>query len=417
MKNILYMGIALPHNHVVEVFSRSLLRSLQLTRYQAYVYGDILFCGYFKNPKIASSEQIAEVKWDVVIVQNSRCFSVYAGIIRSLRKIPIIFVSNADDITGYVAPFDNLYAVLTTSETNLTHWNIPSELCKSLRIPVIASGNHYRYDEQPERYELVYCPVQNGNSLTDSKILSLANHLNCRITIIGEEYRTLLPAMSNLVRIVSRKRYPAIFKKAHLIIASGYQTLQALALCKPCVVAGSHGLGGKVTAENYAFFKKYGFKGRPGAAANEHIPLNLLQAEVQQALFTPCDYDMTVLHNSVLADGYSFKSFQRAVTQTVEQVLMLHGRLKNRRLHNTLKPRLSNTFHVNHENDKNIISCGQVLFNEVDDDLLALLRQCDGTQTIEEIVMRNGYDREDVRIFADNIMELWKKKLIVFSNS
>ena len=52
MSNILYMGIAQPSDPAVAVFSRSLLRSLQISRHQAYLYGDNLFYKYFKSPEI-----------------------------------------------------------------------------------------------------------------------------------------------------------------------------------------------------------------------------------------------------------------------------------------------------------------------------------------------------------------------------
>lgn len=40
--------------------------------------------------------------------------------------------------------------------------------------------------------------------------------------------------------------------------------VQALALCKPCVVLGDYGLGGLVTSENYASLQSVCFKGRKG---------------------------------------------------------------------------------------------------------------------------------------------------------
>ncbi len=413
--NILYLGNIYQYSPTFADFSRSLLRSLRLSHHRVYVYGDELFYGYFDNPEIASPDDIATIEWDLVIVQNSLSFSLFRKIMQSLRKIPVIIVSHVDDFTGYVAPFDNLYAVLSTAGANLAYWNIPAELCNPLHTPITASGNYYRYDDQPDCYELVYYPVRNSTSRIDSKILSLTNLFNFRLTIIGEEYRTLKPAMNNLVRIIPHKQSIAAFKKAHLVMASGYQAIQAMALCKPCVVVGDHGLGGKVTPENYELFKKYGFRGRAGATSDEYIPLDLLQAEIQRALIVSCENEMLMLRDLVLADGYSYHSFHRAITQTIDQVMKLHAHLQDKQLHPTLKPCLSSTFHIQEINDQSIITCGQIRFNEVDNDLLALLKQCDGTQTIEGIVVRNGYDREDIRAFSDSIIELWKRKLVVFN--
>ena len=175
MKNILYMGIAHTYKSAVYVFSRSLLRSLLLSHHKVYTYGDSQFYQYFDKPNTISEEKIATINWDIVIVQNSQCFTQYSRIMRLLRKMPMIYVSNTDDINGYIAPFDNLFAVLSTGAANLMNWNIPAELCTSLNIPVIESGNHYRYDEKPDYYEMVYYPIRNSTSQIDATILSFVN--------------------------------------------------------------------------------------------------------------------------------------------------------------------------------------------------------------------------------------------------
>ena len=415
MLNILYIGAAQISNPSIAVFSRSLLRSLHSSHHKVYVYGNNLFYEYFTNPETVLPDSIATINWDIVIVQNSLCFSLYSEIIRSLRKSPIIFVSQADDFTGYIAPFENLYTVISLSEANRATWNIPVELCKPLKIPVTVTGSYYRFDEKPECYELVYYPVQNSNAEIDGKLLSFTAFFNNRLTIVGEEYRTLKAAMNNRVRVVARKKSIAAFKKAHLVLASGHQAIQAVALCKPCVVVGDHGLGGKITVENYELFKKYGFRGRAGAANDEYIPSDLLQAVIQSVLITACEEEMKALQKLVLDDGYNYNDFHRTIAQTIDQVLKLHTYICNKQLNKSLKPCLPGTFQVRKINKKNIITCGQVHFNEVGDDFLALLRQCDGTQTIEEIVMKNDYGQKIIRLFADNILELWKKKLVVFN--
>jgi hypothetical protein len=198
-------------------------------------------------------------------------------------------------------------------------------------------------------------------------------------------------------------------------MASRYDAIQAIALCKPCVVVGNHGLGGRVTPENYETFKRHGFKGRNGAACDEHVPLDLLCFDIQRTLNQSYEDEMIKIHDLILADGYSFSVFHKGIMQTVDQVLKLHDSLHNRQLHKTLKPRSTSTLHIQKVDDKNIITCGHSVLAEVDDDLVTLLKQCNGDQTIEEVVIGNGYEQRDVRTFAENIIELWKKKLVVFN--
>ena len=56
---------------------------------------------------------------------------------------------------------------------------------------------------------------------------------------------------------------------------------------------------------------------------------------------------------------------------------------------------------------------GLIEFGEVDEQTAALLDQCDGLSTVGEIVRRNGCDREEASILWENLVELWKEKLIV----
>ena len=411
------MGIAQPTDTAITVFSQSLLRSLQRSRYQVHLYGDSLFYEYFKNPKIISFDQMVSIHWDVAIIQNSLCFSRYPEIMRLLRKTPVVFVSNADDISGYIAPFDNLYTVLSTvgGWQHLSSWNIPFELCRWVPVPVLVSGNHYLYEEEPDCYEFVYYPFENSSAQIDSKILSLTRLSNCRLSIIGEEYRTLKSVMNKRVRIVSRSQSVGALKKAHLVLASRYQAVQAIALCKPCVVIGSHGLGGRVTPDNYETFKRHGFKGRNGAAADEHIPLDLLQFDIKRALDKPCEEETVRLRDMLLADDYSFGAFHSVISKTVANVIKLHEQLHNRKLYKKLKPRLSSTLSIKKMNEKNLMLCGDMILSEIDDDMEALLRKCDGSNTIENIVIESGYEHNDISVFAENVMEMWKKKLVVFN--
>ncbi|MCL2650906.1 MAG: hypothetical protein FWD60_07780 [Candidatus Azobacteroides sp.] len=413
--NILYIGIAQKSNPAIATFSKSLLRSLRILHHTVYIYGDKLFCEYFVNQEIISSDNITKKDWDIVIIQNSLCFLLYQLIMKYLRKFPIIFVSCIDDNTGYIAPFDNLYAVLSVGEADLTHWSIPVELNKAMKVPVKISGNYYRYEEQPDYYELVYFPVKNSTSKIDSKILNLINYNNCRLTVIGGEYKVLKPAINSKIRIVSDKQSLSAFKKAHLVMASGYQAIQAITLCKPCVIVGDHGLGGRITTENYELFKKYGFRGRAGASSDEFIPFDLLCAEIKQALSTSYENDMISLRDLVIADGYSYHCFHRNISRIIDHVRKLYLYLHDKNLSKSLKPCLSSIFSIQKMNNKSIIKCGQILFDEVDEDMLALLRQCNGKQTIEDIMIKNGYDLDNVPIFTHSILELWKKKIIVFN--
>ena len=58
---------------------------------------------------------------------------------------------------------------------------------------------------------------------------------------------------------------------------------------------------------------------------------------------------------------------------------------------------------------------GLICFEELDQEMIDLLDQCDGAVSIQELAERNGYDREDLEILWSNLYELWKEKLILFA--
>ena len=89
--------------------------------------------------------------------------------------------------------------------------------------------------------------------------------------------------------------------------------------------------------------------------------------------------------------------------------------MNNRQKRLLLKPCLSSLFAVEELDGKSYLKRGLICFEELDQEMIDLLDQCDGTVSVQELAERNGYDHEDLEILWSNLYELWKEKLILFA--
>jgi hypothetical protein len=83
-----------------------------------------------------NSSQVKFKHYDLVFVQNSQALLQYKSLLRSRKKIPLIFVSESDDILGHIAPIANVSGVFKFCDVNLKSWGIPDEIQTCLKIPV-----------------------------------------------------------------------------------------------------------------------------------------------------------------------------------------------------------------------------------------------------------------------------------------
>ena len=205
-----------------------------------------------------------------------------------------------------------------------------------------------------------------------------------------------------------------VFKKAHLVVASGLDVLRALALCKPCVVLGDYGLGGFVTPENFEQLHSVSFAGRKGAAWGEFVPGDLLETEIRKVFFTDYREQVRALQQQV-KELYSKKQFADRLTAEVERIVSLSALLKDRKRRLELKPFRSSLFEIKEVEGKRYLMRGWQCFGEVEEEMAQLLMQCDGTRSVQELVARNGYDREEASVLWANLQALWNEKLILFA--
>ena len=356
-------------------------------------------------------EKIEEEHTDLLVFQDGIGYS--QSFLR-FRRFPLLFVSTRREVEGYVAPVPNLFGAVNLSGVNLTLTGIPEEMQLHLQRPVEQTGDFYFYEQQPEVCRIAYCPTGNNLSENDFKLMAFVGRTNAELTIVSDRYGALQQALPPFVKVVPEKSKLPVFKKAHLVVASGLDVLRALALCKPCVVLGDYGLGGFVTPENFEQLRSVSFAGRKGAAWGEFVPGDLLETEIRKVFFTDYREQVRALQQQV-KELYSKKQFADRLTAEVERIVSLSALLKDRKRRLELKPFRSSLFEIKEVEGKRYLMRGWQCFGEVEEEMAQLLMQCDGTRSVQELVARNGYDREEASVLWANLQALWNEKLILFA--
>lgn len=401
--SILYIGI----KEGLDIYSIEIsnnLRQLLSTCSQLHLLGDLFVEQSYLEDKF----------YDLIVVQNSLSFVYYKKYFKRLRKFPVLFVSTANHLGSYVAPFKNLYGVINMGDVSLSAFGIPEEMQFRFCCPVEKVDNYYFYEQQPKVCRIVYCPTGNSIAENDLKLLAFLQQTNALLTIVSDEYSCLKQALSPFVTIVSRSSWFSAYKKAHLVVASGQDVVRAIALCKPCVVLGDYGLGGLVTQNNYGHLQSVYFRGRRGGVFGELVPPVLLELEIRK-VFTFDQREASLTLQKQVQAIYGKKAFTKRLVQEIERITGLSVSINNRQKRLSLKPCLSSLFALERLEGKQFLMCGLSCFGEMDQETIDLLRQCDGTVSVRELAEQNGHDREELEILWSNLYELWKEKLILFA--
>ena len=401
--SILYIGTQEGLDTCSREISGYLVKLLS-AHYQLHLLGDLF------------SEQSYELgqSYDLIIIQNSLSLIRYKKQLKRLGKSPALFIATTNRLDSYIAPFKNLYGVLSMSDAALPAFGIPEEMMLHFNYPVKKMANYYFYEQQPKYCRIVYCPTGNTIQESDLKLLTFLQKTNALLTIVSDEYQCLKKALPPFVTIVPRSSWLSIYKNAQLVVASGFNAVRAMALCKPCVILGDYGLGGIVTPANYDHLQSVSFRGRKGACFKEMVPLDLLEVEIRKYFASDIEETSLEIQKKVMTD-YGKNNFDKKVLEETEQIINQSVSIKSRSKRLLLKPCLSSLFAVEESNGKQYLMRGQECFGEIDMEMVNLLKQCDGTLSVQGLAERNGYNKEEAGILWSNLYELWKEKLILFS--
>ena len=369
------------------------------SRYSVHVY------------RIGTDKELEKRQWQLVIFQDADVWQ--QRFFQKLKKFPWLFISTHADIRGYITPMPNLFGVVNMGGANLSLWGIPEEMQLRLKKPVEKVADYYFFEQQPETCRIAYCPTGNSICENDFKLLSFVQTTNVVATIISDQYKHLANNFPSSVKIVPQKSWLSVFKRAHIVIASGNNAICAMALSKPCIVLGDCGLGGMVTPANYKQLESVSFAGRKGACVGEMVPEDLLEVEIRKAFLTDYKEMLHIIREKISGD-YGFAEFSAMLLNETERIMDLAGRIKSKKKRLALKPFRTSIFKQEKLEDKLYTMRGMQCLGELDEEMSKLLEQCDGVATIGELIERNGYDQKNATILWENLYEFWKEKLILF---
>ena len=177
---------------------------------------------------------------------------------------------------------------------------------------------------------------------------------------------------------------------------------------------GDYGLGGLVTSENYVQLQSVYFRGRKGGYFGELVPVVLLESEIRKVFAFDRQVASLAIQKRVLST-YGKKIFSEKIIDEIERITNLAVHLNKRQNRLSLKPSLSSLFELKAVEDKQYLMRGLNCFGELDQEMIDLLKQCNGASSIWDLAERNGYNREDAEVLWGNLYELWKEKLILFA--
>lgn len=362
--------------------------------------------------RVGTDKELDIRPWDLVVFQNADVWQT--PFFRKLKKVPWLFISTRRDIQGYIAPAPHLFGVVNMSGVDLTVWGVPHEMQLRLPQPVEKTADYYFYEEKPEICRIVYCPTDTSVHTNDFKLLSSLQATNIQVTLLSDSYRALATAFPPSVEIGSPKKWFSTFQKAHVVIASGQDAIRAMALGKPCVIVGDRGLGGLVTPANYETLQSGCFTGRKGGYVGEMVPSDLLKAEIRKVFRTDYTEPMRILRKKVW-NTYGLKKFAIGLSGEIQRMANLSNTMKSPQKRFALKPFISSICQLQEMEGKLYIMRGMLCFGELEEEMSAVLKQCDGKTSIQELLERNGYNAEEGAIIWSNLHELWKEKLILFT--
>lgn len=354
-----------------------------------------------------------EENWDLVVFQDSVLERLHKKIRHTLEKYPGLFISTSSSIEGYIAPLSNLFGAINLSNAALALFGIPEEMQLRIPKPAEKTTDCYFYEPQPEICRIVYCPTGNNIVENDFKLISFVQKSNAVLTIVSDRYMALANAFPSFVHVVPDKFWLAVFKKAHLVVASGYNVVCALALCKPCIILGDCGLGGMVTIANYEQLQSVFFSGRKGASPDEIVPADLLDVEICKVFLENYQETTRFIQKKVL-QTYGIDRFSEQLTEEIERIIDLSVTMKNRTKRLALKPFWSSVFRIEEVENKEYMMRGMQCFGEIEKEMSDLLKQCNGSLSIQALIEQNNFEPDEASMLWENLYELWKEKLILF---
>jgi hypothetical protein len=420
-----------PHKSNEQIKNKLLLIISELSKKYSEIYMyDPLSAGEGEPLKDYNSfkkaQNLNENDWDIVIIQgNSNLLSTA----RHIKKKPIIFLTNSNDITEQPIDFPNLYKVIITDDALTMKFDLPVNMISRININPIKYWNIKTNKKIADPPKVLYFATDETIGLNVTRIMVKVFNTNPDIDFTIIANLNVLPVLKALINDnVKLTKMPTslkgLFQNHDLVLSSKEIAVSALLSNKPVIVAGSHGLGGHVNKNNIKDFIRTKFRGRIGGVIGEAIPEQILDFEITQTLETIQTHDPLSVDKfndlviRSLKDTIN-KKWGDQLYQQIEICVNLYKHLKSKTGRLLLKPKIASNIQLNKIQEKE--ETFTVLVNEISGkvlgilgtDEISILRLCNGRLSIHEISkIKIEYSEKDI---IDFVLMLWKNRVLIFN--
>ena len=203
---------------------------------------------------------------------------------------PMVYVCDSSDDSTFPPDmvFLDRFIIIDKNIHQTMFWGIPKELISNIPLEltlldtflkadtVVSNEFRVRYDVGDEALSTVkkIIKIFNGSPTLHLDIFTSEQNVSVLEGICNDNIRCFKHLSQSI----------AVFSDYGLYIGSGRRIIHAVRTGIPSFVLGSHGLGGLVTAENFADYYRVGFKGRIGGVQGEEVPMRLLDILFKDAL-------------------------------------------------------------------------------------------------------------------------------------
>lgn len=265
--------------------------------------------------------------------------------------------------------------------------------------------------------ELLYIPAP-GPMIYQQlmQIISLFNTINfVSLTIYcPAQYHSSLSTFANEhLRFVTDPQTKSKSERqsfaADAVITYGTGALHFIRQSIPVIILGPCGAGGWVTPDNFYYFLKNGFAGRPGGTLNEPVPQTVLAEEIDGFL-SSADKEQTLMELQRFASAVDCLPLSEAIREISIKEQTHRYRDENQKWEQM--PRIASNIRFVAQNDAIALTRSHIndTIATVDPEDAAFLRQMDGSISCRDLLERSGMNAPD---FWQLLDQLSSKKIII----
>lgn len=363
------------------------------------------------------------------VVCREGCSLIYSH--SSHHEVCICFIHDPDILKCDIDFRHPMHFIVLGTGARLADWGIPAEMITDYPFLEAFTATDVQSD-RPDARKIFYILEDITDDPCFEISLSVIKAFNCLLhlpfCVIAPQAaidKLTSVANDNITFLRSTGNYSSYLSECKLLVASGGTAVKALLYGIPVIVAGRYGFGGLVTEDNWASFVSSHFLGRPGEHPGERISTVGRAQEIIYTLEIIGTPEWTHLSDISAANRERLKTYCLDAALTLARQQLAEKELLARYIDDSvlalqLKPVLSLSFQADERTEFSSrtywlrnINTNKVLA-VVSDDEMRLIHECDGRNSLLELVQNLGADYGTGDCIAF-IRSLWELRIIMLN--